>query len=258
MPESARPRQTHDAGDLHDHGVNYQRIVKLAELDASPDHHVILHEVIHGPYLIDGRDHSVRMLGRVAALQLEYPGQVHVLMGNHELAQATGAEIAKGGRNPIASFDEGLDFMFDDAADAVRKAMGSFIRSMLLAVRCANGVFCSHSLPSPQSFDGFDVTIIDRIPAEQELVYNGSAYAMVWGRHHDEVLAEDLADEWNVRLFVMGHQPVDYGYELEAETLLILSSDDNHGVALPIDLSRTYPDRAALVEQIIPLASVTV
>ena len=245
-------------GDVHDHGLNYQRIVALADLDADPDNHVILHEVIHGEFLIDGRDHSIRMLARVADLLVRYPTQVHVLLSNHELAQATGAEILKGGHSPIAAFDEGLDFIFDEAADDVRQAMRRYVLSMLMAVRCANGVFCSHSLPSPQSLGAFDSTIIQRIPAEEELVYGGSAYSMVWGRNHNEMLAEDLADDWGNRLFVMGHQPVDFGYDLEGESMLILNSDDNHGVALPIDLSKPYTDRSALVEAIIPLASVSV
>ena len=245
-------------GDLHDHGPNYQRIVALADLDANEDHHLALHEVIHGEYRIDGRDHSVRMLARVAGLQVQYPKQVHVLLGNHELAQVSGAEILKGGCSPVESFDEGLDFIFDEAADAVRQAMGRFVRSMLLAVRCANGVFCSHSLPSPRSLDTFDPTIIERLPREEELLYNGSAYSMVWGRNHTEALAEDLAEDWRVRLFVMGHQPVDFGYELEGDSMLILGSDTDHGAALPIDLSKTYPDRAALVDEIVPLASVPV
>lgn len=245
-------------GDLHDHGLNYQRIVRLADLDAGTDRHLILHEVIHGPFQIDGRDHSVRMLARVAALQLQYPGQVHTMLGNHELAQATGAEILKGRHSSVKSFDDGIDFIFDDDADAVREALGRYVRSMLLAVRCANGVFCSHSLPSPRSADTFDPKIIERIPTEAELLYTGSAYCMVWGRNHTEELAEDLAEDWGARLFVIGHQPVDFGYELQGESMLILGSDDDRGVALPIDLSKTYPDRAALVECIVPLAAITV
>ena len=245
-------------GDLHDHLPNYHRIVMLADLDASPDNHLILHEVIHGEHMIDGRDHSVRMLARVAALAVRYPGQVHVMLGNHELAQLTGAEILKGGNSSVALYEEGLEFIFDEESDAVRLAMHQFIRSMLLAVHCPNGVFCSHSLPSPHAMATFDAGIIDRVPTDDDMQHGGSAYSLVWGRDHDEMLAEDLADDWDARIFVVGHQPVDAGYELEGESMIVLNSDDNHGVVLPIDLARRYADRAALVEEMIPLASVVV
>ncbi len=245
-------------GDLHDHLLNYQRIVKLADLDADKDNMVVLHEVIHGEHKLNGRDHSIRMLSRVAALVTRYPGQVHVMLGNHELAQLTGAEILKGGHSSVSMFDEGLDFMFDEDADGVRQAMQEFMRSMLLAVRCPNGVFCSHSLPSPYALDDFDPGIIDRVPTDEELEHGGSAYSLVWGRNHTEELAEDLAEDWDTSLFIVGHQPVDTGYDLEGKSMIILNSDDDHGAALPIDLARQYPNRAALVDEIVPLAAIVV
>ncbi|NQU76776.1 MAG: metallophosphoesterase, partial [Planctomycetes bacterium] len=156
-------------GDLHDHLLNYQRIVKLADLGADKDNLLILHEVIHGEHKIDGRDHSIRMLTRVAALATQYPDQVHVMLGNHELAQLTGADILKGGHSSVSMYDQGLEFIFDEDSDVVRQAMQQFIRSMLLAVRCPNGVFCSHSLPSPYALDAFDPGIIDRIPTDEEM-----------------------------------------------------------------------------------------
>ena len=255
MPAEGRLLMT---GDLHDHLLNYQRIVRLADLDADKDNHLILHEVIHGEHKIDGRDHSIRMLARVAALVAQYPGQVHVMLGNHELAQVSGADILKGGHSSVELYDQGVDFIFDEDADAVRKAMAQFVHSMLLAVRCPNGVFCSHSLPSPYDLDEFDPQIIDRIPTDEDMAHGGSAYCMVWGRGHTEALAEDLAEDWDTRLFLMGHQPVDFGYELEGNSMIILNSDDNHGVALPIELTVQYPDRAALVDSIVPLASIVV
>src|SRR5687767_13520793 len=53
-------------GDLHDNPVHLQKIIRLAKLEGSPDHHVVLHEMIHGERLINGLDLSHRMLARVA------------------------------------------------------------------------------------------------------------------------------------------------------------------------------------------------
>ena len=143
-------------GDLHDHGLNLQRIMKLAALEENPDHHLILHEVIHGPSRINGRDLSIRTLARVVALKLRYPNQVHFLMANHDLAQRNQEGILKGGANVIEAFDEGIDFIYDDQSPMIREALKQFLSSLPLAVRCPNGIFCSHSLPSPRHLDTFD------------------------------------------------------------------------------------------------------
>lgn len=243
-------------GDLHDHGLNFHRILKLARLDAGEDRHLILHEIIHGPGRINGRDLSVRMLVRVAALKLAYPQQVHLLQANHDLAQMLGEGILKDGLSVVECYDEGLDYLYDELADEVRAAMNRFIRSFVLAVRCGNRIMCCHSLPSPRNLDQFDPTVLDRISTEDDLEEHGSAYMMVWGRHHTQKLADELGEAWGVRLFVMGHQPADMGYEVQGKTMLILASDHDHGVVLPIDLSRDDYDQETLIEQLVPLASV--
>lgn len=263
LPNKGRLLMT---GDLHDHGLNFHRILKLAQLHKSPTNHLILHEVIHGPARINGRDLSIRMLARVAALKLEFPDQVHVLQSNHELAQCLGEGIMKDGVSVIDAFDEGLIMLFDERADEVREAMARYIKTLLLAVRCANGVFCCHSLPAPRRIERFDKTILDRVPTDEDLSGPvagsrlsgggaGSAHDMVWGRHHNQKIADELAEAWNAKVFVMGHQPAEMGYETEGDTILILASDHDHGVALPIDLSRRYT-RDQLVEELVPLASV--
>ena len=242
-------------GDLHDHGLNLQRILKLAALHESSQNYVILHEIIHGPARVNDRDLSVRTLLRIAALLLDYPGQVLLLLGNHELAQYAGEGIVKAGSSVVETFDAGIDFIYHEYADDVRAAMNELIAAMLLAVRCPGGVFCSHSLPSPRKLEQFDRTVIDRVPTATDLALNGSAYLMVWGRNHTQKLADELAAAWGAATFVMGHQPTDGGYELAGETMLVLSSDHDHGVALPIDLAGDGT-RDALVERIVPLNSI--
>ena len=53
------------SGDLHGHRRNFERMVKLAKLESSPDHHLILHEIIHGgPTNPNGHDLSHTLLLR--------------------------------------------------------------------------------------------------------------------------------------------------------------------------------------------------
>lgn len=244
------------SGDLHDNSQNYHRLTKLAKLDASPTHYLILHEVIHGPDLVNGLDLSVRMLVEVAALKCHYPDQVFVLQSNHELAQYRHEGILKEGRDTVESFDEGLEYLYADRADAVREAMNGYIHSLLLAVRCANGLLFSHSLPGNNRMRKFDPALLDHVPTHEALSTKGDLYHMVWGRNQSQKTADRLAEAWGCNQFVMGHQPADMGYEPFGENMLVLASDHAHGVALPVDLSRTY-DQEQLIEALIPLASVT-
>jgi hypothetical protein len=244
------------SGDLHDNAQNFQRLLQLARLDDTPDNRLILHEVIHGPDLVNGLDLSVRMLARVAALKCQYPDRVFVLQSNHELAQLRHEGILKEGRDTVESFDEGIEFLYGGKGDTVREAMDGYIRSLLLAVRCANGVFASHSIPGNNRMRKFDPGVIDRVPTAEELAEKGDVYHMVWGRNQRQDTADTLAEAWGCRQFVMGHQPAEMGYEPIGETMLVLASDHSHGVALPIDLSGTY-DQEQLIGAVIPLASVT-
>ncbi len=244
-------------GDLHDNAQNYQRLLKLARLDADPTNRIIFHEVIHGPDLVNGMDLSVRMLARVAAMKCRYPDQVHVMQSNHELAQLRNEGILKEGRDTIESFDDGVEFMFGHQADAVRDTMNSYLSSLPLAVRCANGVFCSHSIPSNSKMRRFDPAVIDRVPTQQDLSEKGDVYHMVWGRNQKQETADTLAKAWACKQFVMGHQPAEMGFEPIQDTMLVLASDHSHGVALPINLSRSY-DQEQLIEAIIPLASIAI
>ncbi len=155
----------------------------------------------------------------------------------------------------VESFDAGLEFLYAEHAEEVREAMNGFIAAMLLAVRCSNGIFCSHSLPSPRKLAEFDTGVIDRVMTDEDLALGGSAYRMVWGRRHTQKLADELAEAWGVKIFVMGHQPADMGFEVEGETMLVLNSDHEHGVALPIDLGEDYT-RDELVERIVRLNGV--
>jgi hypothetical protein len=242
-------------GDLHDNAGNFQRLLKLARLDQAPGNRAIFHEVIHGPNLVNGMDLSINMLARVAMLKCRYPDQVNVLQSNHELAQLRNEGILKEGRNTIESFDDGVDFMFGHKADAVRDAMNAYLVSLPLAVRCANGIFASHSIPSSSKMKRFDPAVINRIPNEHDLSLKGDVYHMVWGRNQKQQTADTLAEAWGCKQFVMGHQPAEMGFEPIEDTMLILASDHSHGVALPIDLSREY-DQEQLIEAIVPLAAI--
>ncbi|MCZ6834267.1 MAG: metallophosphoesterase [Planctomycetota bacterium] len=261
-------------GDLHDNIFNLAKILKLARLEASTDRHVILHELIHGENLINGKDFSHRMLGRVAELVLKYPVQVHPLLANHELSQLTGRGVSKGGGNSVALFVDALEYVFDVDAGEVGEAIGRFIRAMPLALTSESGVLCAHSLPTARAVDAgkFDPEILSRDLVNEDYHYpDGNAYLMVWGRTHGKALYEKLAKAWGVKLFILGHQHVETGIEIKSVApghapghapggesgvdVIVLNSDHEYAMTLPIDLANPPHAEEALM-MAMPLASV--
>lgn len=225
-------------GDLHDNPEHFRKIVRLARLGESDDCHVILHEIIHGEMLVNGVDLSHRMLARVAQLVMDHPRQVHVLLGNHELAQMTGQRISKGAGDNVALFNGGLQFAFGDAWTDVAEAIARFIRAMPLAARSESGLFCAHSLPAPGMLDTFDPGILDRELADRDYCPpDGSAYLLVWGRGWGEREVKALAAEWNTVLFCLGHEYAQNGIAMRGPYAIILNSDHEMATVVPFDLA---------------------
>src|SRR5262245_22927692 len=84
------------AGDLHGNLDTFRKILTLADLGMNPTRHLVLQELVHGPYTYPGGgDRSHQLLDLAAALKCQYPRQVHILPGNHELAQWTNRPIFK-------------------------------------------------------------------------------------------------------------------------------------------------------------------
>jgi hypothetical protein len=232
-------------GDLHDNQEHLLKIIRLARLEASPDHHVVLHEIVHGEVLVNGVDLSHRMLARVAQLVVGHPRQVHVLLGNHELAQMTGQGVSKGAGDNVELFNDGLAFAFGDAWQTVADSINGFIAAMPLAAVSESGLLCAHSLPG--SLDRFDPDVLGRELTDDDYVGGtGSAYLMVWGRGFGERVLDALAERWGVGLFVLGHEHVANGLAVRGERLVILNSDHEFATVVPIDLARVPAAEAAV------------
>ena len=243
-------------GDLHDNPVHFRLVQELARLDRSPDNHVVLHELIHGDRLVNGVDLSYRMLCRVAQLLLAKPGQVYVVLANHELAQVFRHPVSKGAGDNLELFDAGLDWAFGDDATLVEEALGRFVRAMPLAIRCENGLMLSHSLPAPFERAGFDPGILDRPLVDADYALRtGDAWKMVWGRGWTPELLADLGAAWGVKLFVLGHALVEHGADAPFDNLLLLNTDHERARVVAVDLSEPAPNAHDLVSASVPLSA---
>ncbi len=244
-------------GDMHGHRRNFEKLVRFCRLESTPIRHVILHEMIHEePASYGAADTSVELLLDAAQWKTFFPEQVHFLQSNHELAQLASHEISKGGRLVTDEFDRGVQEVFGSRRlDEALEAINAFIASFPIAGRTPNGVLFAHSLPDAEFIDEFDPRIVYH-PAERlDLSVDGPVYQMVWGRRHNQALLDKIARALDVKLFVLGHQPQEFGYQVRHERVLILASDHNHGVFLPVDCRRAF-EMEDLVERIRPFAGV--
>jgi hypothetical protein len=230
-------------GDLHDNPFHLEKIIRLARLEESPDHYVVMHEMIHGERLLNGMDFSYRMLSRVAELIIAHPDQVHSVLANHELAQMTGRGVSKGAGNSVELFLDALDYVFGERALDVAEAINAFIAAMPIALISespdeSGGVLCAHSLPMAAMMGHFDADLFQReLRDEDYQAPHGSAYLMVWGRQYTIEQTEELAARWGVKLFCLGHEHAETGIEMRGPRVVILNTDHERATVLPIDLS---------------------
>lgn len=249
LPESGEVWMT---GDLHDHRSNYNKLVRAADLASHPDRHLILHELIHGDHFdAAGAEDSWLTLFRAAELKCEFPSQVHFLFANHDLAQIHGEGIMKGGLSVCEAFNSAITRDFKDRAATVQVVITEFLLSLPLAVRCPNGLFFCHSLPPDEQIPAFDFSVFDR----EQLTANdyrrrvGPVYQLIWGRKVTPAGVEQFAEQVKADLIITGHQPQEMGYLVNGDRHLIVASDHNQGVFLPLNLAERY-DMTKLVSRL--------
>ncbi len=223
-------------GDLHDNPINLEKAIRQAQLH-STENHIVLQELIHSTDESKTLDLSYRMLVRVALVITQHPNQVHPILANHELSQATGCEITKRGAGLVGRFNSGVEHVFSKDATLVLKAIDEFIFSMPLAVKTKSGLMCLHSLPNKLSMSHYDPDILNRDMTTKDFQPNtGSAYLTVWGRQHGTQQIKTLKNQWGAVLFCLGHALVPNGIKKLSDDVILLNSDHQGGVVLPIQL----------------------
>jgi hypothetical protein len=215
------------AGDMHGSVENLRLLLRRADLAAFPNRHLVLQEVVHGPFRYPaGGDKSHQLLDLVAALKCQYPERVHFLLGNHELAEWQGQRIAKGLDNQNDLFVLGVENAYGDAAIQILAAYKELFAAADLAVVTANRVWLSHSLPSLRGLPTFDAAVLERDELRfEDLHVGGSVFALVWGRDVSEANAEAFLARVDADLLVTGHIPCpDEGYMTPNPRQLILDA----------------------------------
>ena len=243
-------------GDLHGHRRNFEKIVTFADLENNPQRHVIFQEILHGgPEDAEGGCLSFKLLFDAIRYQLEFGDQVHLILGNHDTAIVSDIDIMKMGREMTRAMQAAMKRQFGGEYESVYPALKEYLVSQPLAVRCANRIWTSHSLPPDSDVDSFDTTVFERHSQVSDMVRPNPAYQLTWGRRHSEDALAKLAEFFDVDVFILGHQPQDSGWGRAGQNLIILASDHNHGCLISFDLAQSYTTDE-LTDCIVPLASI--
>ncbi len=214
------------AGDLHGNVENFRRLLHVADLARQPRRHLVVQELVHGPFRYPGGgDKSHQLLDLIAALKCQSPTRVHYLLGNHELSQWQNQWIGKGEADQNQLFRAGVDEAYGPRAEAVYAAYLALFAAADLAVCTANRVLMSHSLPSTKYLSGFNWKALEREELRPEdMTAGGSVHALVWGRDLRREHVEDFLKKVDADLLITGHIPCNQGYLAPNDRQVILDA----------------------------------
>jgi hypothetical protein len=210
--------------DLHGDRLNFERLLKLADLDHHPRRHLVMQEVCHGgpSYPASGGCMSHLLLEDVADLCVRYKERFHFLLGNHEVAELTDFPITKSSRMLNLTFRCGTQEFYGREAERVRHAQLDFLESCPLAARVDEGVFVSHSVPENVVEQGFAADVFERRLKPEDLAPGGAVFRLVWGRDFRENNAAEFARLVDASVLINGHEPCEGGYYVPNRYQIIL------------------------------------
>ena len=240
------------AGDLHGHLGNFQAIYQAAELAKNPKRHFVLQEVVHGKFRYpNGGDKSHQLLDLFAALKCQFPGQVHLLLGNHELAQWSNRMVMKDDKDQNAVFREGvIEAYGPDKGPAIYDAYMRLFGVLPLALRTPNRIFISHSLPREKFLARFELRHLetDVFPPE-DLTVGGSVFELLWGRDTRAETCAAFLQKVESDWLVSGHIACEAGFARPSPRQIIVDCCDTPAAyaLLPANRPLTADEFAASV-----------
>jgi len=211
------------AGDMHGNRANFKRLVRRAGLDRYPKRHLVIQELVHGgPRTSTGGDRSYLLVERACQLKVQYPERVHILLGNHELAEWTSRRIGKRGEDMNLMFRMGLATAFGSGAYEVDAALKVYYASLPVVIRTSNRVGLSHSVPPPGSLKNTPLGALAHRATDGQLRIGGLIHSICWSRGYTQRRADRFAEWLDVDLLVTGHEPSPDGWSCPNRRQLIV------------------------------------
>lgn len=247
--------------DLHgcwdDFAALRERFVAACSADPAT-HWAILGDTVHGPSaaargrrpeLYDYSDMSAEIVAAILALQREFPGRVHYVLGNHDHGHVGGPHTAKFHADEVATLERRCTP--EQLAD-----LRALFEPALLAIAAPCGVLLAHGSPDDrlqrfEDLDGVRLVPRDNDPYRRHLL---ATFLGSYGQR-DEVTARLLgrvsASAVPVSLVIHGHDRDEEGYFTGGERQVcpvIFGAPRSHKRFLLLDLSARYSSAGELRE----------
>jgi hypothetical protein len=228
------------AGDMHGQIEFFRRVMMKADLGNRPRRHLVMQELVHGPFRYpSGGDRSHQLVDLACALINQFPGRVHYLAGNHELAQQTNRKIAKHDSDPNEEFRAGVRTAYGNGAEEVYAAYMELFAALPLAVRTAGGTFFSHSLPSFGLLPDWKLSSLERdTTPDVDLMPGGDVYSLVWGRDLRGQTSAAFLEKVGGNFLITGHVPVEGGFAFASERHLVIDTQNSPAACALIHAGR--------------------
>jgi hypothetical protein len=244
-------------GDIHGQRRAFNRIRQIAALDKHPRRHLVFQEVCHGGSCYpNGGCKSHAILEDVAELVATHFPQVHLVLGNHELAELADFPIRKNNQLLNLMFRLGLRHSYGLAEETIRQAISRFLWTCPLAVRlpgrgCGEtgtgaspdavlagaarigsepvsvssqpqGVLIAHSLPQFVDSRGFDPAVLLRDLVPDDGNEDCDVFRLVWGRDYRPENARAFCELVGAKVLITGHEPCREGFAVPNDLQVIL------------------------------------
>ncbi len=227
-------------GDLHGNLKNFNKVVSAIDLASHPNRHLILQEPTHTYEAQE--DRSFLLIDEIVFLKSQYPHQVHIILGNHELSEITGKEILKGGICYNILFLEGMKKEYGQEFDAIRELMLDFMKTMPLACIAPNKIFICHSTPLKKYVHHYSLSFFRQGTGNKEKD-KAMVEKLVWGRDLSQQAADEFATRVGCDILIVGHTACKRGYQVPNTRHIILDSKGNFAATLHFKLHRSYTQK---------------
>jgi hypothetical protein len=181
---------------------------------------------VHGKHLYPlGGDKSHQLLDLFAALKCQYPRQVHLLMGNHELSQWTNTLVMKNDVDLNKAFVAGVNEAYGERGPEIYKGYERLFACLPMALRTQNRIFICHTLPRAKHIASWELRFLETDSfGQSDLVPGGVVYEILWGRDTKLETCEAFLKKVDCDWVVTGHIASDAGFMLPNDRQIIVDS----------------------------------
>jgi hypothetical protein len=248
---------------------DFQRIsaVFRRSLGATGDAHLLFTgDLVHGPHIARDqwpdflgeyyRDQSGDVMDSFADLQVEFPGRVHAIMGNHEHGHVGGPHTAKFAPDEVALLEDVL------GPEASARLQGILTDLPLIALAPCGAVF-THGAPnlmidSLAAIEHASLDLSD-IESPADIFAVPVVGPLLWSRSAPPAVARHFLRAVGGTISIYGHDVIPQGFLTVGDEQMVVSTsfgvNDRHKVYLDLDLAAHYPTVHALRRghEILPL-----